>query len=708
MPSFSFRAVAGLAALLVAAGCHPSIKNKRSKFEKAASAHDVRILRDTWGVPHIFGKTDAACAFGLAFAHCEDDFGTLQETLAASRGMLASVRGKDMAPLDYLTGLFRIGQTVKQRYEKDLTPETRALCEAYALGVNYYASLHPDEVLSEALFPSSGLDVVAGFVQKVPLFFALNNDMEELFEGERKRPISEKQSAAARWLTHGAQLGSNAFAISPKRSANGDTYLAINSHQPWTGPVAWYEAHLHSDEGLDIVGGVFPGSPVILHGHNRNLGWAHTVNIPDLCDIYALEMNPDDPDRYKFEGAWRTLEKSTVWIWVKSFKSMQIPVPREVLWSEFGPVVRRPHGVYAIRYAGMGDIRQVEQWLRMGKAATFEEWKAAMKMQALPSFNVVYGDRAGNIYYVYNALLPLRPEGYDWKNYVRASGPEVLWKGFLPYDSLPQVVNPASGFVANCNHTPYRATVGDENPKPEDFAPSLGIQTTMTNRGFRILELLGGDPSITEEEFYAYKFDTAYSADSRAAELVKELRKGPIPDEPLAREALALLESWDLRAGADNPAMTLAALSFEPIIRAEMFGKKPPELWATVKEKAALLKKTFGKLSVPWQEVNRLRRGKVDLPLEGAPDTLHAVYGNFRDGKIVGDAGDSYILMVAWDKEGKVRSQSIQQFGAAAGHPDSPHYADQAPLFARKQLKPTWLDESEIRAHLEREYRPGE
>lgn len=708
MLSYRFCLVAGLAALVLAAGCHPSIKNKRSQLAKAAAAHDVRILRDTWGVPHIFGKTDAACAFGLAYAHSEDDFATMQETVAASRGMLASLRGKDMAPLDYMTALFRIRQTVKERYEQDLTPATRALCEAYALGVNYYASQHPGEVLSKALFPATGVDVVVGFVQKVPLFFALNNDMEELFKDERPRPVSEKRADAAQWLTRGHQLGSNAFAVSPKRTANGDTYLAINSHQPWTGPVAWYETHLHSEEGLDVVGGVFPGSPVILHGHNRNLGWAHTVNIPDLCDIYALEMNPDDPDQYKFDGEWRTLEKTTTWIWVKSFGSLQIPVPREVLWSDFGPVVRRPHGVYAIRYAGMGDIRQVEQWLRMGKATTFEEWMAAMRMQALPSFNVVYADRTGAIYYVYNALLPLRAEGYDWKNYVRASGSDVLWKGYLPYDRLPQLLNPASGFVANCNHTPYRATVGDENPKPEDYAPSLGIQTVMTNRGFRILELLGADESITEEEFYAYKFDTAYSGDSRAAELVKELRKGPIPDDALTREAVALLDKWDLSAGADNPAMALAALSFEPIIRAEMFGQKPPELWATLKEKAGILKKTFGNLAVPWQEINRMHRGKLDLPLQGAPDTLHAVYGRFEDGKIIGDAGDSYILMVAWDKEGKVRSQSIHQFGAVTAHPDSPHYADQAPLFAAKKLKPVWLDEAEIRAHLEREYRPGE
>ena len=304
--------------------------------------YDVEILRDRWGVPHLFGKTDADVAYGLAYAHAEDDFATIQGTLLAARGRLASVYGKDAAPNDYMVHLLRVWDVVEAGYPA-LSPATRALCQGYADGLNHYAALHPDAALP-GLFPMTGRDIVAGFVHKLPLFFGLDAVLLELFEDERKRPVSARAPVQAGGGFTGALLGSNAFAVGPGRTADSSTFLAVNSHQPWTGPVAWYEAHLHSDEGWDMVGGTFPGVPVIVLGHNRALGWAHTVNSPDLIDVYVLEVNPDDPNQYRFDDQWHDLEVRTAPIKVKLLGLFTWTVNREVLWSVYGPVVRQAHG----------------------------------------------------------------------------------------------------------------------------------------------------------------------------------------------------------------------------------------------------------------------------------------------------------------------------------------------------------------------------
>jgi acyl-homoserine-lactone acylase len=670
--------------------------------------YHVRILRDTWGVPHVYGKTDADVAYGLAYAHCEDDFRTIQEVMLMVRGIQASVKGSEGAPFDYLIKLFRFREMVEERYETDLSSETRAICEAYADGYNHYAALHPEEAIPE-LLPASGQDIVVGFALMTPSFFGLTGAVQRLFREERQETVSQKASADDDNLD-ASPVGSNTFSIAPNRTPDGKTHLAVNSHQPWTGQAAWYEARLKSEEGLDMVGGLFPGSPVILHGHNPNLGWAHTVNSPDLVDIYVLEINPDNANQYKFDGEWRDLEVHKVRIKVKLKWGIKWTVKREALYSVHGPVVRRPHGTYAIRYAGYGDIRQVEQWYRMGKARNIEEFEAAMRIRAIPSFNVGYADREGNIWYIYNALLPLRTEGYDWRKYLPGDTSETLWSEYLPFEKLPQVRNPASGFVQSCNATPFKATVGTENPRQEDFSPTFGIEppSFMTNRSLRLLELLGADESITEEEFYAYKYDMQYSREFLVAQVLKEILDAPASDDPVVREAVDILRNWDFSTDPDNPGAAIAVLTLERIVRDRMRGRTGPDPMKRLKENADLLKNTFGRIDVPWKEVNRLVRGRLEVGVGGGPDILHAVHGNWEDGRIVGRAGDSYILMVTWNSNGQVHSRSVHQFGSATLDESSHHFADQVPLFVARKTKPVWLDEEELRRNLESEYQPGE
>ena len=671
----------------------------------APGTYDTVIRRDTYGIPHVWGATDADAAYGLAFAHAEDDFLTIQQTALAARGKLASVYGPDSAPVDYFVQLLRIPQTVEAGWAQ-LSPEIRAICEAYADGVNHYAQLHPDEALV-GLFPMSGRDIVAGFTQKVPLFFGLEATIGSLFEDERP-DLSAAGSPAVRY-------GSNVFAVSPNRSAGGETMLVSNSHQPWTGPVAWYEAHVTSDEGWDMTGALFPGMPVLALGHNRDLAWSFTVNRPDLIDVYELDIDPDDPDRYRVDGEWLTLEVGEAPIEVRLLGRLRWTFSQEVLWSIYGPVVRRDHGTYAIRYAGMGETGLVEQLFEMNKAKTFEDWEAALKRQdGLPSFSVGYADRTGKIAYLYHGLIPDRDPAFDWSGYVPGNTRATLWDGYVPLDRLPWVVDPAGGFIQNSNSTPF--TAGPEGLDPLDFPAFMGVEDQETNRSLRSLELFAADESITPEELKAIKWDMTYDEDSLPALLVDRILGSEWAAD--LDGALDLLASWDREADPDDPAtglviMLLAQLlevdvDFDPSQMGSALEVGDTELEAAMRAAVARLEESRGSIAPKWSEVNRLVRGDLDIGIGGGPDLLHAVYGDLEDGRFEGIAGDAYVLIVTFHSDGSVTSEAVHQFGSAVHDGASPHFADQAALFAERRLRPVWFNEADILANLESEYRPGE
>jgi len=298
-----------------------------------------------------------------------------------------------------------------------------------------------------------------------------------------------------------------------------------------------------------------------------------------------------------------------------------------------------------------------EPLYRMDRARSFEEWLAAVKTRGFPCFNIGYADKDGNIYYLYNGSLPVRSENYDWSLYLPGNTSETLWTSYVPFEALPQGLNPASGFVQNCNSTPYRTTTGAGNPRPEDFSPTLGIQTNMTNRALRALELLGGDQSITPEEFYAYKYDMTYSTKSVMAGLVEMLAAASAAELSGAAAALpehlapfagpadleaatTLLGSWDLTADPDSRVAALAVLTVQPVARTE--DVELPRLVESLAGAIRTLKEHCGRIDPPWGEVNRLRRGDVDLPLGGGPDCLRNIAGRLKeDGRLRAVQGDS-------------------------------------------------------------------
>jgi penicillin amidase/acyl-homoserine-lactone acylase len=682
------------AALLLAlslGGC-AACPARLAPYRHADERYDVEIRRDTFGVPNIYGKTDADVAFGLAYAHAEDDFATIQETLFLARGELASLKGRSAAATDYFVGLLGARELVAARYALDLSAAVRAVVEAYADGVNYYAATHPEQIRGR-FEPATGQDIVVGFVATSPLFFGLDRELQKLFA---EPPAAINTS------------GSNGFAIAPSRSADGYTRLLANSHQPWSGPVAWYEARLHSQEGWDVAGGFFPGSPFMLLGHNRQLGWTNTVNRPDLVDIYRLDINPNNPDQYRLDGNWRELEKSEVRIRVKLWGPFYWTVSREILRSAHGPVVRRPHGTYAIRYAGMGDIRQVEQYYRLNKATSFAEFLDVMRLQAIPATNFIYADARGNIGFFYNARFPERQPGFDWRGYLPGDRSDLIWTRYVAFDRIPMVVNPRSGFVFNANNTPFHVTGEGDNPRAADYPVEWGVEPYMNNRAYRALELLEPEGKISREALLADKFDLQYGEHATVRAAVRTVLAADAGGDAPLTEAQAVLRQWDFRTNRDNRSAALGVMLAAPLSRAQFRGEPLPDPVALAREAATHLRKHFGRVDVPLGQVQRLVRGPIDLPLDGGPDVLRAIRGT-RDaaGRLIADDGDGLMLLVEWDPSGRVYSHSVHQFGSATSVPHSPHFSDQAALFADMQLKPVWFDEQDLAQHLSERYRPG-
>jgi Protein related to penicillin acylase len=273
--------------------CSGTLKHIEPYTYKSDRRFQATIYRDTMGIPHIFGETDADAVFGLAYAHAEDDFKTIQDLLMGARGILASEYGPKLAPVDYYVHLIGVWDDINTRYEQEVSDDIKRICEAYAAGINKYASENKSERISR-LFPLKGRDIIAGWMYQIPYLYGIERIIGKLFKEEKPAfSLLEKSLNGDMDPMNIDLIGSNVIGVSPQKSSDGHTRLLVNTHQPWTGPVAWYEAHMNSKEGINMVGGLFPGSPFVNHGHNPHLGWSFTSNSPDLVDVFELDINPE-------------------------------------------------------------------------------------------------------------------------------------------------------------------------------------------------------------------------------------------------------------------------------------------------------------------------------------------------------------------------------------------------------------------------------
>jgi acyl-homoserine-lactone acylase len=712
--------VVAIAALLALSGC--ANKFAMDDYLTLGDKYQVVIERDHLGVPHVIGERDVDAAFGFAYAQAEDNWQIIHDTIPFYRGTNAAINGKDAAKVDFLIQWLGIWETIDRDYETQLKPETRAWIGAFVDGINYYAALHPEQTNS-SIFPLTEKDVVAGYMLRHLLFYGFDASITELFEPQRQRPVSRGPADAgkqARPMAEGVTIGnlpvgSNAIAVSVPFTIDGATRLAINSHQPTTGPVAWYEAHIQSKEGLNVMGGLFPSSATIGVGFTENLAWGATVNKPDLVDIYVLDMDPNDPMRYKLDGEWKTLEAKDIEIEVKLFGFLPWTVTEVGLKSEHGPVIQNDHGTYAVRYAGMGEVRQLEQWLAMSKAQNFEQWRDAMRLQAFASFNFVYADREGNTMFVHNSLTPKRLPSYDWTQYLPGDDSRLIWQDYMAFDDLPQVINPTSGYIHSANQTPFRVSAEADNPNKDDYAIEDGFPTRMTNRADRGLELLAELESISEQQFFDIKHDKKYSVNSRAYAYLQQAASADlsaIQSDNLQnyQDAQTLITNWDLSTDIENRGAALSACVLGAEWLSEQRGSDAPKALDELVRCTDLLMSTSGRIDPLWGDVNRHVRGDLNIPVAGGPDTLRAIYGMGmeKDGYLTNVAGDGLYYQVSWDAQGDLKVRGVHQYGAATIDESSPHYADQAEDYANEILHDPLFDDARRQSKIDRRYRPGD
>lgn len=669
----------------------------------------IDIVRDSFGVPHIFAKTDAEVAYGLAWATAEDDFETMQWGLLAGKAMMGRYSGKEGAIIDYVNHLLRISDVVEAKYETSFSPEFKKIMEAYAQAANKYAKEHPKEVLVKKAFPISPKDMAKGYVFAMSLMSDVGSVLQKILSGEILDADERFRG-----------IGSNAFAFNSRITQDGNTYLNINSHQPIEGPLSWYEAHLCSEEGWNIVGGLFHGSVSILHGTNEYLGWAHTVNVFDPIDVFQLTMHPSEKNKYKFDGEWIELEERKAKLTVKLFKKipLKLSVKKKVWWSKYGATLKTKQGAFSVKLAANEVIHAPEQWFQMNKTKNYSEFRKVLDMQGMAKMTVVYADRYDTIYALCNGLVPKRNPNYNWRRVVPGDTSATLWTEFHPESALPQVLNPECGYVFNVNNSPFEATCEQSDVLLENYDPSMGYNLMKTNRSERFMELMQEYEfnGITWNDFLRIKYD-AQMPDSLIFTNginLNDIFKIDPKKYPDIADALDNMRNWNRQGTLDNTDCTIFLYSFynildyalkrfhtydiDAVAREELFVK------CIRKAKQTLMQK-FGTIDVPLGQVQFLVRGDKEFPVGGCPDAIKATYCKpYKDGLLRMWVGESYIQLVKFTKNGP-EIESVSPYGAS-NKLGSKHATDQMELFLSEKRKKMSLDKQTVYKQAEAIYHP--
>lgn len=665
---------------------------------------NITIARDAYGVPHIFAKTDAEVAYGLAWASAEDLFPTMQEMLYAGKGFAGRYQGKEGAGRDFLTHTLGIRKLVEERYEQDISPEFKQYLEGFCAGINAYVKKHwKDEKFIKKAFPITPKDVVASYVFSLSVISNAHKPVEKILDNK-----FDKEEVP---------MGSNAFAMNSAITEDGNTYLAINPHMPYDGPFSWYEAHLNSEEGLNIVGGLFPGGATIFLGANENLGWTHTWNKLDLVDTYKLKMHPKKKLWYEYDGQWLKLEKRPVWLKVK-VAGMVIPVKMMSYWSKYGPTLRSKKGkmFYAIKCPAAEDIRVADQWFRMNKARNFTEFKSALEMMALGRFNIIYADRNDTIYYTGYGRIPDRDTTFNYKGLVPGNTSKTNWSSVIPLDGLAQYLNPECGYVFNTNNTPFNATCTAENLAASDFHSHMGYKLTDNNRSIRFQNLMSKHETVNWEQFNALKWDQKVPENHL---FIQSMQNGFQLDTAVyadIADAIEVMKRWNYSTSADNMQMAFVYATTQKVLH--QFGNSeraveqglymPDSVWVTaIRKTKEEFMHHFNKLELPFGQVQTFTRSGKTVGLGGISDVLAATASRWdaEAGVMNCLGGDSYLQMVRFSKDELPHIESLMA-GGNSDRPDSPHFNDQMELLAGHKTKKMTLDKAEILKNAVQTYHP--
>ncbi len=673
----------------------------------APPAPKTEILWDTWGIPHVFAADERALFRAFGYAQMESHGNLILRLYGQARGRAAEYWGERYLNDDGWVRTMGVPARAREWYDAQST-DFRQDLDAFADGINRYAKDHPDRLEQEVrvVLPVDAVDVLAHSQRIVHFMF-----------------VSSPAQVRAANREMASLKGSNAWAIGPNRSASGHPLLLANPHLPWSDFWLFYEAHLTAP-GVDVYGSTLVGFPMLAIAFNDSLGWTHTVNTIDASDAYLLTLA--DEDSYRWEGGVRRFETATETMKVRMKDGSLKDEPLIVRRSVHGPIVASGEGkAVALRVAGLDQPGMLEEWWRMGRARNLHEFEAALETLQIPMFNVIYADRDGHILYFFGGRVPLRRSGRfnTWAGLIPGYTPETLWDRTLPYEALPRLVDPATGWLQNANDPPWTATIPVSlNPMkyPGYIAPRF-----MHFRAQSSAHMLSDDASVTFDELVADKHSTRSElADRILDELVLAARRS---GNAGARKAADVLAAWDRRTDANSRGAVLFAAWAQAVGLTDTEGEgrlpvfatqwdpddptatphglaSPAKAVAALQSAAASVQKSYGALDVPWGDVNRLRYAGKDLPGNGAPgDPLGvfraAYYAPGPDGRPQIVAGDTYVAVIEFSTP--VRAKGLLSYGNAT-QPGSPHMGDQLELFARKELRPIWRTRGEVEEHLEK------
>lgn len=658
------------------------------------------IYRDTYGVPHIYADTATAGAYALGYAQAEDRLEDIYKNVRTAIGSMAEFFGPDHVETDFIMRMVRNEETSRTKWP-EVSPEARAICEAFVAGIKAYEAEHPERV------PEFALDLqpwhCAAVGRTMILQWPLGNLMDE-YKDRDKKP----------------NLASNCWAVSPKRSAEGCAILLTDPHLTWESLAVFYESHVFAGE-LAMSGFCVVGSPVIALGHGPRVGWACTTGGPDTSDVYMLKLNPAVPTQYEYEGEWKYAKLRMIKIPVKGEASPRVMPAIDTM---FGPLLDEPDKKNNVAYAGrtpyLEDMGLMDQTYKMVTAKNAEEFRQALGMNHLMEQNVMFADCDGNIGYVRVGRVPIRPDGYDWSKPVPGTTKATDWLGFHGIDDLVQIMNPEQGYMQNCNISPA-AMMKNSPLTPDKYKPYLyNVQGWQdTPRGTRAVELLAADDSITMEDAFAITMD-AYdirtkpwqqalksALDAAGGERMKDAEFAATAQAILAwngefkqdSTVAPVVERWRLKSQGK---VDLAAL----IEGKALSGEHQQALVDSLAETLAEMKQIYGKSGVTWGEVHVVGRNGQFYPYDGADfgsrpsqtETLRCVEGREEpkgSGRYVAHVGTMSAMLMFMRPDG-IESYTCIPWGQNAD-PASPHNMDQGrDLFSKGKMKPNWTKKEDL------------
>jgi acyl-homoserine-lactone acylase len=675
----------------------------------AAPGVHGEILWDKYGVGHVYAKSEADLFHGYGWAQAKSHGDLLLKLYAEGRGRAAEIWGPSELKNDRWMALNGVAART-QAWLKAQSPAFRADLEAFAAGIDAYAAAHPEALSPQArqVLPVSAADVLGHSLRLFQYVYLAPPTIADHLPGASVEPAQPPQEPA----------GSNGWAIAPARSASGHALLLMNPHLPW--PAGWstyYEVQLRAP-GLALYGASQVGLPVLRFVFTDYLGFTQTVDDVGGVTLYRIKTAPGG---YLFDGKVLPFQTEQHTLRIRQPDGSMTAETVDVRSTVHGPIVAEADGApIAMRVAGLDRPFALEQYWRMETAHDFAGYQRALRMQQVPSFNVLYADRDGHIQYLFNGLVPKKP-GRDlayWSGLVPGDRADTLWTSYLSYDALPKATDPPGGTVQNSNDPPWDAAwPASLDPKPyANLIASKSVSLRMA-RGIR---MLAERPKIGFDDLVAMKWsDRAELADRVLPDLDAAVSQY---GTDLAKQAMAVLDKWDRTTLADSRGALLfldwvdrpgavngyvAAGFARPYALTDPLstpaGLADPKAAAAALDAAARdMQATTGALDTPWGQRMRIKLGDQDLPASGGPGRLGVFdvidFNPPADGRRTADFGDTFIAAVSFDRP--TRAKVLLTYGNAS-QPGSPHSSDQAPLLASHTLRDAWLTRAEVEDHLE-------